>query len=88
MDPTILIAIAALACPISMGAMIYFMNRKGGQMGDMTPNMAKPEDRLAALQAQRESLAKEIAELEKVKALEARRKALEQSQAEPVKDTA
>jgi len=85
MDPTILIAIAALACPVSMGVMMYMMNRKGGQMGDMTGNTANPPDRLAALQAQREGMNKEIAELEKIKALEARRQALEQSKAEPVK---
>lgn len=86
MDPTILIAIAALACPVSMGVMIYMMNRKGGDMGNMnmTTNNA-PDQRLAALQSQRETLNKEIAELEKIKALEERRQALEQPKSEPAK---
>jgi hypothetical protein len=85
MDPTILIAIAALACPVSMGVMMYMMNRKGGQMGNMTHDAPNPADRLTALQAQREAMNKEIAELEKIKVLEAWRQALEQSKAEPVK---
>jgi len=86
MDPTILIAIAAVACPVSMGLMMWMMMRNQGQMqGNMTASATKPEERLATLQAQREAMSKEIAELEKIKALEARRTSLEQSQAEPVK---
>jgi cell division protein FtsB len=86
MDPTILIAVAALACPVSMGLLMWIIIRNQGQtQGNMTANTAKPEERLAALQAQREAMNKEIAELEKIKVLEAQRQALEQSKAEPVK---
>ena len=86
MDPTILIAVAVLACPVSMGLLMWMIVRNQGQtQGNMNANTAKPEERLAMLQAQREAMGKEIAELEKIKALEARRQALEHSKAEPVK---
>ncbi len=81
MDSTILITIAALACPISMGLMMWMMNRHQDEPmhGNMTTNTATPADRLAALQAEREALNTEIAELEAIKALEERRQTLEQS---------
>ena len=73
--------IMAIACPVSMGLAMWLMNRKGGDMGNMTHNAPNPANQLTALQLQRETLNKEIAELEKIKALEERRQALEQPHA-------
>ncbi|MEP7198664.1 MAG: hypothetical protein ABI874_02495 [Chloroflexota bacterium] len=70
--------IMAIACPVSMGLAMWLMNRQGGNMTHNAPN---PAGRLVALQSQRETLNKEIAELEKIKALEERRQALEQPHA-------
>jgi hypothetical protein len=75
MDPTILIAIAALACPIGMGAMMWMMGRQGGHQGmnmGATPPVTR-EQSLAALQTQKDALEKQIHELETVQALEQRR---------------
>lgn len=84
MDPSLLIlVVAALACPIGMGAMMWMMNRQGGHqqmgMGSM-PGMTheqhasnSAQDGLAALQAQKDALEKQIHELEAVQALQQRR---------------
>jgi len=79
MDPTILIALAVLACPIGMGLMMWMMNRHqmGGQQGQSSmPGHTSEADRLKALREQRRLLEQEIAETEKITALEAQKEAL------------
>lgn len=67
--------ILALACPISMSVMMWYMMRQGGHqqmtMGS-TPTQSEGQD-LAALRAQKETLEAQIRELEAVKALQVRR---------------
>jgi len=84
MDPTILIALAVLACPIGMGLMMWFMMRKQhGSMG--APQGAlSPGERLARLEAEQRALEQQIAAQnavspeEKLARLEAERLTLEQ----------
>jgi hypothetical protein len=60
-----------------MGAMMWMMNRNiGGQQGHSMPGHALAADRLAALREQRRRLEQEIAEAEKIVALEAQKEAL------------
>ncbi|MGH2523619.1 MAG: hypothetical protein ACRDH2_14035 [Anaerolineales bacterium] len=78
MDPTVLIAIAVLACPIGMGLMMWMMNRQnmGGQQGQSMSGHTSEADRLKALRDQRRLLEQEITEAEKITALEAQKEAL------------
>lgn len=73
--PYLPLVILVLACPISMGVMMRYMNRQGGHqqmgMGSMPP--APGEQQLTSLRAQKHALDREIRELEAIKALEARR---------------
>lgn len=82
MDPsTLLILVAVLACPIGMGVMMYMMNKQGGQQGHSMPGhtaQTSEADRLKALREQRRLLEQEIAEAEKIAALEAKKQALAQ----------
>jgi hypothetical protein len=81
MNPsTLLIVLATLACPIGMGAMMWMMNRNmAGQQGKPAIGSAEPlseDDRLQALRQQRKQLELEIAEVEKITALQAQKEAL------------
>jgi len=81
MEPgQILLVVAALACPIGMGVMMWLMNKQmSGQAGHSMPSNQAPansDERLASLRAQRQQLEAEIAEVAQLAELEARRKAL------------
>jgi len=79
---TILIIGAALACPIAMGLMMWMMNRNmsGPQDHSMPGHTShvSEADRLKSLREQRQRLETEIAETEKIAALEAKKQALVQ----------
>ena len=74
---SLLLIIAVLACPIGMGVMMWMMNKQmSGQSGQSMPVHTSEADRLNALRAQRRLLEQEIAEAEKIAALEAQKEAL------------
>ncbi|MBI3538626.1 MAG: DUF2933 domain-containing protein [Chloroflexi bacterium] len=68
--------IVALACPISMGVMMWYMMRDGhGQMNKGSMTMTTDEH-LAMLRAQKDALEKQIRAAEDMRELQARRDAL------------
>ncbi|MEW5987321.1 MAG: hypothetical protein AB1791_11845 [Chloroflexota bacterium] len=84
---TLLLLVAALACPIGMGLMMWLMNKNmGGQSSQAMPGHTSEADRLKALQEQRRSLEQEIAEVEKIAALQAQKEALAHTQNGPADD--
>lgn len=76
----ILLVVAALACPIGMGVMVWWMSKNmGGDPAHSAPGDSKPvnsAERLAALRTQRQQLEAEISEVSRLAELEARRDAL------------
>ena len=72
---TILLIVAALACPIAMGVMMWMMNKNMG--GDSHTSMSGTDpDRLNVLREQRQKLDEEIAEMQKITELEEKKKTL------------
>jgi hypothetical protein len=85
---TLLLLIGALACPIGMGLMMWLMNKQ--MSGQSMPGYTPAADRLQALREQRRLLEEEIAETEKIVALEAQTEGLARArtgQLQPVEST-
>ena len=79
---TLLPILAILACPIAMGLMMWVMNRNMSDhsMSGHTSH-GSDADRLKTLREQRQRLEQEIAEVEKISALETKKQALIQRNA-------
>lgn len=88
MDPsTLLLLFAVLACPIGMVLMMRMMNRQdGGEQGHSMSGRGSPAsqvERLKTLGEQRRLLEQEIAEAERILALEAKKAALASARSKP-----
>lgn len=66
--------VAVLACPIGMGLMMWMMMRNTGDKS--MSSQGSRADRLTVLRQQRQQLEQEIAETEKIAALETEKAAL------------
>lgn len=85
MEPaTLLLLVGLLACPIAMGVMMWMMNKNmsGHQSHSMTDDSSE-SDQLYRLREQQRLLEQEIAELEKIAALNARKEALAHAPGDP-----
>lgn len=79
---TILLALAAVGCPIVMGIMMWWMmrdkSRQGKEPTSKQPVSVNAAERLATLRQQRQALEAEIAEVSRIAELEAQRERLVQ----------
>ena len=73
---TLLLAFAVLACPIGMGVMMWMMNKNMDDPQNHSEMSHTKTDRLEALHEQRQQLEQEIAEVEKIAALNAKKETL------------
>lgn len=77
---TILLVLAAVACPIIMGIMMWWMMRDTSHQGkeptSEQPLSANAAERLTMLRQQRQALEAEIAEVTRIAELEAKREQL------------
>lgn len=70
---TLLLIVAVIACPLTMGAMMWMMNRKMNERsGDATSQAPSAAARLAELKSMEESVRAEIQKLDKVAESESR----------------
>jgi flagellar basal body-associated protein FliL len=65
MEGWILAALIFLACPVGMGLMMWFMNKRMeghnmGQAANMQGNTVSPQERLALLEAEKQVLERQI----------------------------
>lgn len=78
--PYLPLLIMGVACPLLMGGAMWLMMRQmNSPQMPMDANMQPPPQRIQALQVQRETLDKEIRELEKIQALQTQREQLTQT---------
>ena len=69
---TLLLFVGVLACPIAMGVMMWMMNKNmSGHQSHSMPDSASELDQLHSLREQQRLLEQEVAELEKITALNA-----------------
>jgi hypothetical protein len=74
---TLFIVLAALACPIGMGLMMWMMNKNMSEHPGHAPSGdVSAKERLGTLREERRLLELELEEVEKIAALEAEKEAI------------